>query len=57
MKTACNSLHALPWQPDISQRFARIQHAPGAVLLDSNPPQARARFDIASAWPLAQISP
>lgn len=55
--TAC--LVELPWQADISQRFSRVCQAPGAVLLDSCEPAADdpARFDIASAWPLEQISP
>ncbi len=59
MSPSRNALHELPWQADISQRFALIQQAPGAVLLDSNQPQpgGMARFDIASAWPLQQISP
>lgn len=49
----------LPWQADISLRFCHIQQEPGAVLLDSCEPDAEgpARFDIASAWPLKQISP
>lgn len=59
MTEPCNPLYSLPWQADISQRFTRIQHAPGAVLLDSNQPEpdGLARFDIVSAWPLQQISP
>lgn len=52
-------LYSLPWQADISLRFSHFHHAPGAVLLDSGQPAsaAPARFDIASAWPLQQISP
>lgn len=51
--------YPLPWQADISLRFSHFHHAPGAILLDSGQPAPTgpARFDIASAWPLAQISP
>lgn len=51
--------YPLTWQADIGLRFANIQHAPGAILLDSGQPDdsGPARFDIASAWPLTQISP
>lgn len=59
MSATTAHLYALPWQPDISLRFARIQQAPGAVLLDSCQPnqQGPGRYDIASAWPLQHISP
>lgn len=52
-------LYSLPWQADISLRFSLIHQAPGAILLDSGQPVpgGPSRFDIASAWPLAQISP
>ncbi len=54
-----SGLYALPWQADISLRFSSFHAAPGAILLDSGQPapDSPARFDIASAWPLAQISP
>lgn len=56
-RTAC--LVELPWQADISQRFLHLCQMPGAVLLDSCEPGSHgpARFDIASAWPLVQITP
>lgn len=59
MKEAHPYLTPLLWQPDISLRFARIQQAPGAVLLDSGQPapEGPGRYDIASAWPLEQIRP
>lgn len=51
--------YPLTWQADIGLRFSKVQHAPGAILLDSGQPSdsGPARFDIASAWPLAQLSP
>ena len=50
--------HDLPYQADPTERFARIRHAPGAVLLDSGRPGAeRGRYDLLSAWPLASLSP
>lgn len=52
------SLHALGYRADPSAYFASICDAPGAVLLDAGRPGAdRGRFDILSAWPLAQFSP
>jgi para-aminobenzoate synthetase component 1 len=46
-------IHPLPWLADPLAYFARIRHAPGAVLLDSGQPVAqRGRFDVLSAWPL-----
>lgn len=49
------SLHPLPYSPVPTHMFARIRHAPGAMLLDSGRPVAgRGRFDIVTAWPLVQ---
>ncbi|MFD2645051.1 aminodeoxychorismate synthase component I [Pseudomonas japonica] len=46
----------LPYQPDPAAYFARVRHAPGAVLLDSARPGAeRGRFDLLSAWPLRSL--
>ena len=51
------SVHPLPYRPDPAEYFARLQHAPGAVLLDAGRPVAtRARYDILSAWPLAELA-
>ncbi|MDF2489949.1 MAG: para-aminobenzoate synthase subunit [Pseudomonas sp.] len=50
------TLHPLPYQPDPAVYFARLRHAPGAVLLDSARPGAeRGRFDLLSAWPLQHL--
>ncbi|KFE45592.1 aminodeoxychorismate synthase component I [Pseudomonas syringae] len=47
------SLHPLPYSANPANDFARIRHAPGAILLDSGRPSAeRGRFDVFSAWPL-----
>ncbi|MHA6194020.1 aminodeoxychorismate synthase component I [Pseudomonas wadenswilerensis] len=47
----------LPYQADPAAYFARVRHAPGAVLLDSARPGAeRGRFDILSAWPLRSLA-
>ncbi len=52
------TLHPLPYQADPAHWFARIRHAPSAVLLDSGKPKAdRGRFDILSAWPLDVLEP
>lgn len=52
------TLHPLPYQADPAHWFARIRHAPSAVLLDSGRPKAdRGRFDILSAWPLDVLEP
>ncbi len=52
------SLHSLGYRADPSTFFAAICDAPGAVLLDAGRPGAdRGRFDILSAWPLAQFTP
>ena len=50
------TLVPLPYQPDPALYFARVRHAPGAVLLDSARPGAeRGRFDLLSAWPLHSL--
>lgn len=52
------SLHSLAYQPDPTEYFSRVRHAPGAVLLDSGRPYAeRGRFDIISAWPTETLTP
>ncbi|MET1077360.1 MAG: aminodeoxychorismate synthase component I [Pseudomonas sp.] len=51
------SVYPLPYRADPADYFAALCHAPGAVLLDAGRPQAqRGRYDLASAWPLAQLS-
>ncbi len=51
------TLHALPYLPDPATYFGRIAQAPAAVLLDSGRPAAeRGRYDLLSAWPVAQLS-
>jgi para-aminobenzoate synthetase component 1 len=51
------SVYPLPYCLDPAHYFARIRHAPGAVLLDAGRPVAtRARYDILSAWPLAELA-
>ena len=53
-----SSVHPLPYSADPGAYFARLRHAPGAVLLDSGRPGAeRGRYDILSAWPLAELAP
>ena len=50
------SLHPLPYSANPANDFARVHHAPGAILLDSGRPSAeRGRFDVFSAWPLEQL--
>jgi len=50
------SLHPLPYSANPANDFARVRHAPGAILLDSGRPSAeRGRFDVFSAWPLEQL--
>lgn len=50
------TLFPLPYQADPAVFFARVRHAPGAVLLDSARPGAeRGRFDLLSAWPLRSL--
>ena len=52
------SLHPLPYRTDPSDYFRRIRQAPGAVLLDAGRPHAeRGRYDLMSAWPLAELAP
>ncbi|MGG2397947.1 aminodeoxychorismate synthase component I [Pseudomonas sp. SH1-B] len=52
------SLHSLPYHTDPSDYFQRIRHAPRAVLLDAGRPGAeRGRYDVMSAWPLAELAP
>ncbi|MFS2125940.1 aminodeoxychorismate synthase component I [Pseudomonas sp. Pseusp97] len=51
-------LHPLPYQEDPGERFSLIHRAPGAVLLDAGRPIAtRGRYDLLSAWPLAELAP
>src|SRR5690606_27234146 len=52
------SLHALPYRVDPADYFTAVRHAPGAVLLDAGRPGAqRGRYDLISAWPLAELIP
>ncbi|MFG0382379.1 aminodeoxychorismate synthase component I [Pseudomonas sp. zbq_18] len=45
-------LHRLPYRADPADYFARVRHAPGAILLDAGRPYAeRGRYDLISAWP------
>ena len=45
-------LHRLPYRADPADYFARVRHAPGAILLDAGRPHAeRGRYDLISAWP------
>ena len=51
------SVHPLPYLANPADYFAAIRHAPGAVLLDSGRPSTeRGRYDLMSAWPLAELS-
>ena len=51
-------VHPLPYHSDASCLFAIIHEAPGAVMLDSGRPIAtRGRYDLMSAWPLAELAP
>ena len=51
-------VQALPYLADPSRYFSCIMHAPGAVLLDAGRPTAqRGRYDLISAWPLAELAP
>ena len=53
-----STVHPLPYSADPGAYFACLRHAPGAVLLDSGRPGAgRGRYDILSAWPLAELAP
>jgi len=50
------TLQPLPYQSDPTHLFERIAKAPGAVLLDSAQRHSHlGRFDLQSAWPLAQL--
>ena len=52
------SLHPLPYRADPGDYFRRIRQAPGAVLLDAGRPLAqRGRYDLMSAWPMAELVP
>lgn len=52
------TLHPLPYLADPDAYFARVRHAPGAVLLDSARPSAeRGRYDLLSAWPVCTLAP
>ncbi|WP_025128753.1 aminodeoxychorismate synthase component I [Pseudomonas sp. PH1b] len=51
------SVHPLPYHANPAEYFAAIEHAPGAVLLDSGRPSAeRGRYDLLSAWPVAELA-
>ncbi|MBU2156679.1 MAG: aminodeoxychorismate synthase component I [Gammaproteobacteria bacterium] len=51
-------VQALPYLADPSHYFSSVMHAPGAVLLDAGRPTAqRGRYDLISAWPLAELAP
>ena len=51
-------IYSLPYCAAPDTYFARIHSAPGAVLLDSGRPAAeRGRYDLMSAWPLAELAP
>lgn len=51
-------IHSLPYRSDPGDYFERIRQAPGAVLLDAGRPTAtRGRYDLMSAWPLAELAP
>ena len=48
----------LPYRADPAGYFSAVAHAPGAVLLDAGRPTAqRGRYDLISAWPLAELAP
>ncbi|HEX5841798.1 MAG TPA: aminodeoxychorismate synthase component I [Pseudomonas sp.] len=47
----------LPYRADPARYFSLIANAPGAVLLDAGRPTAqRGRYDLISAWPLAELA-
>ncbi|MBX9763008.1 MAG: aminodeoxychorismate synthase component I [Pseudomonadaceae bacterium] len=51
-------VQALPYHADPSLYFSMLIDAPGAVLLDAGRPTAqRGRYDLLSAWPLAELAP
>ena len=50
-------IRELPYQRDVCQLFAPFARARHAVLLDSGKPrQQQGRYDIFSAWPIAQLN-
>ena len=52
------SIYPLVYRADPTEYFARVQQAPGAVLLDAGRPTAeRGRYDIISAWPEQTLQP
>ena len=52
------SIHLLPYRADPGFYFGAVSRAPGAVLLDAGRPAAqRGRYDLISAWPLAELTP
>jgi para-aminobenzoate synthetase component 1 len=52
------SVHPLPYRADPAAYFDAMHLAPGAVLLDAGWPQAtRGRYDLLSAWPVAEFTP
>ncbi|MBS7660343.1 aminodeoxychorismate synthase component I [Pseudomonas lalucatii] len=49
-------IHSLPYRADPVDYFSVVSQAPGAVLLDAGRPTAqRGRYDLISAWPLAEL--
>ncbi|QLC72571.1 aminodeoxychorismate synthase component I [Pseudomonas sp. LPB0260] len=51
-------VHPLPYRADPAEFFAAVRQAPGAVLLDAGRPAAqRGRYDLISAWPMAEFVP
>ncbi|MDO9624575.1 MAG: aminodeoxychorismate synthase component I [Pseudomonas sp.] len=51
-------IHALPYSADPAIYFSVVCKAPGAVLLDAGRPTARrGRYDLISAWPIAELIP
>ncbi|WP_147176541.1 aminodeoxychorismate synthase component I [Pseudomonas sp. AG1028] len=51
-------VHRLPYQADPAVYFQVVRQAPGAVLLDAGRPAAsRGRYDLLSAWPMAELTP
>ncbi|WP_439858786.1 aminodeoxychorismate synthase component I [Pseudomonas sp. MBLB4136] len=51
-------VHPLPYRADPAEFFAAVRQAPGAVLLDAGRPAAqRGRYDLISAWPMAEFTP
>ncbi|WPC03388.1 aminodeoxychorismate synthase component I [Pseudomonas benzenivorans] len=51
-------VHPLPYRADPLDYFSAVSQAPGAVLLDAGRPTAqRGRYDLISAWPLAELAP